>query len=524
MVVMKSGRLMRKIFAAVLSLSLVLASAVSVSAAKLADPSTGNNYESTDEIKTIQIYGLGGIYNVSQDLTFNAIIPEGFTKLTITNNGEEIANTIESSSTANNYRITLEANDIKYIGENLIKIVATYDGGITITGSKMMHTYPKMLSTSSTSFTTQINQDFEGLTGFNECATVADKATKIIGSGRAKSITMTYDDSAVNVTDKAISNDILGKTGNNVLKLSGKSTDIRFMQIAPSFNGAQILNFNVYLYGDKIGLFDVMFNAKAESTLSLTGLKKGMWHDVAVVFDHKSGIMTTYIDGTENVVPITSTAFGSLRIRTNFTDDDQFVAIDNLSLKSCLGKVPGVDKIQYYSDTYETRSEATNAVVPNGSKGLVVSLTRGTGGNTGAFDRVDSDGNVYFNVYKNGENISDEITCWFRKDTASTAEWFIYDIYRGDSKAFEPGKYTVEFTDNATLVNVPMSGKLIRNFYVTSEDGAVAIPGESTYDGKTFNYNMEYGLVKANSVRPQKSLTLPMRQRVTSAVTSAVLS
>ena len=496
---MKSGRLMRKIFAAVLSLTLVLASAVSVSAAYY--NSMGNNLENADEI---QIIGLGGMYDVTKPIKFNAIIPGQFSSLKLYNNGDEIDHGIKNpDSKSNNYYMTLTATDIKYVGENLIKIVATYPDGTTKTGSKMLHAYPKMDTKSNTILLTeQINQDFEGLPADFNTANDETKSAAIKNS-TAKASTVSLSSGNISVTNDEIASSYLGGTSNKVLKFSGYSSSLSLLHIMPNIKSecSLILNFNVYLHGNDINLFDVVFNDGSNyiKSLDLTKSEKDTWHDVAIVWDVPSKIQTIYLDGVKTDYTISATKIDHIRLRTQLSKNnaDTYAAIDNLSLMSCKGKLPGLDKIQYYTDTNATRSDATNGVVPNGTKGLVFSLTRGTGAQaSGEVKSVSGDGKTkYFNVYKNGKDITNSVKCYYWRSTD-----FIYDIYyaatdtESERRAFEPGKYTVEFTGNATLINTPMHGKLRRDFYVTGEDGAVAIPGESTYDGKTFNYNMEYGI------------------------------
>ena len=492
MVVMKSGRLMRKIFAAVLSLSLVLASAVSVSAAYF--NSMGNTIENADEI---QIIGLGGMYDVTKSIKFNAIIPGQFSSLKLYNNGDEIDHGIKNpDSKSNNYYMTLAASDIKYVGENLIRIVATYPDGTTKTGSKMLHAYPKMdTSSSAILLTEQINQDFEGLPEDFNTANDETKSTAIKNK-TAKASTVSLSSGNISVTNDEIAGSYLGGTSNKVLKFSGYSSSLSLLHIMPNIKSkcSLILNFNVYLHGNDIKLFDVVFNDGSDNikSLDLTKSEKDTWHDVAIVWDIPSKIQTIYLDGVKTDYTISATKIDYIRLRTQLSENnaEAYAAIDNLSLMSCVGKLPGLDKIQYYTDNFNTRTDITNGVVPSANaKSLVVALTRGIGGNAREIDRLNADGNPLFNVYKNNIEINDDITCQYRKPSDGS---FFYDFTNGS--VFEPGKYTVVLTGNAPLVSTPMNGRISNDFYVTGESGILLLPGTQTYDGKTFNYNMEYGI------------------------------
>ena len=487
MVVMKSGRLMRKIFAAVLSLSLVLASAVSVSAAYLATISTGNNVA---DAKDIQFIGLGGVYDASGSVTCNVIIPGKFTDLKITNNGDEIEHSIKGpDENINNYRIVFSSSNIKYIGENLIKIVAYYSDGTTKTGQAVLQAHPKIGFNATTAKTPELDQNFDSLDTSFDSMEVANQGSAI-KTGTATVDAATYQKG--NLTNAMLEGNgsFLGTADNKVLKISGatSTTDIRYLQISPtSKQYVQILNFNAYIHGDDIGTFDVVLNNNENFVLDLKDLAKDTWHGVGIIYDQYCGTMTTYVDSIENVrnVSYTSNNLTTIRIRTQFGTDSDYVAIDNLKLAQFIAnKLPGVYKMQYHTGDQTNRSDTINSVVPYGvAKGLVLNMTRGNGG-------TDNTAYSLYTLKKNGTDITANTAGRYR---SAKPEYPIVVEY-SDKSILEPGKYTFGINSDAKFGSWDLSGILRRNFYVTNSDGFLVLPGTQEYDGNTFNYNMEYAI------------------------------
>lgn len=511
---MKSGRLMRKIFAAVLSLSLVLASAVSVSALWVNNP----GYSAT--VNDIQIFGLGGIYAVNSTVSFNAIVPgdpstikdfQVFSdgkELTMSNMDKAVQDA-NGEFTTNNFRISLTGSsaDMKIVGENPVEVKVTYKDGSTKTAKKIMHTYAT--PGQNTAQTGEISsQSFENLpTGFND-STLTEKAGYITSTTTSTSnatIAFSKFDNISVTGEKLIDGgNLLGSQSNNVLKFSTATTltDWPSMTITPSkTTNSQILNFSFYKSTNSN--FDILFNNDTKQRVLLSGCSNRRWHDVGIIYEQKdskgaqNAMATVYIDGELfNQFAVSNTSITKGIIIRPMVGKDGYIAIDNLSLYSISGNVPRDWKLQYHVGDRTVRTDVTDGVISNVSNiaGLVINVTRGNGPTAkDSTSSVDAD---KYTVYKDGKDITDEVDCTF----ANSNPAFYYVVeYKTESdseskKTFATGKYTVELASSLTLTHVKMGGKIRRDFYVTDDSGILLLPGTQTYDGETFNYNMEYGI------------------------------
>ncbi len=470
-------KLMKK-FSAVL-LSAALLCMLSVTALAATGSNTGNNVENAEDI---QILGLGGMYQVANNtVSFNAIIPPGFTAVRLISDGNSKDFTLtDSGSGSNNYLISFGTNDVKTIGECLIRIEADYDGGVVKYAEKTMNTYAAVPSGD----TKQINKlNFEGLAESFDDMSDGDKATALgVNSVASKSAV---------ITNGEVSGSMRGKVGDKSLIFTGvSSNDIPFINlaVASTYQSAytSILNFRFYA-SDSYALAVLTNGVGTEgSYANFSGASKGEWHDAAIVYVPQNGTATAYLDGKLHSasLPISNNKLTGVRIRTTALKDNAFVAIDDVSLIAYKGLIPDVASLAYFKDSFDGR-QSTNGVVPYGTKGFVMDATRGTGGNEG--------GHSYYKLYKDGAEITTKAKCTYKKaNNTNNNTTFHFVFEKEDGTAFETGKYTAVLTASTVLGGTAIQGQIRRDFYVTNENGIFVKEGDCSFDGNTFRYNLSY--------------------------------
>lgn len=347
----------------------------------------------------------------SEDINFDAVIPEGFDEAAVLIDGEAVS-TFEYSEGKNRYTVTIPADTLK-AGNHVITVTANFGGTILtaedsisvvkVANKPILKADGSEVSVATENFNKLVNSSgavMNDEVGYTEIKWNASEATTI---WQTNANAFMIPGPSGEDTDYGI----MLKNNSNLIQIKGVGGD------GAASSGKFVMDFDLYIEGDNVSIKMSPQMARPDSSSNFVGANKlfgklsltsGEWTHVNMVYDFTESLWTVRAgdeETTYSAASLTNKSFSEIRF-TLYSADSVF-AFDNVSVYN-IKYYEGVKRVTYIAEGEESE---LGAIIPANTESVKLYVNE-------PLDASTLDGNVY--VRDSAGVFTEDITAVYSED------------------------------------------------------------------------------------------------------------